>query len=313
MTPTSRPVPPRAPAGEEAVSPLHHRAWPGEGPHTFVLVHGLGGSHLDWERVALPLARLGTVLAPDLPGFGLSGLGGGGATLAEARNALAGFVATHAPGRPVVLAGHSMGGAVAAMQAAAAPARVGALVLTSSVVPLVPRGPLALVALARMVARRLGIGASIAFTDAEGRRSWPRPANLTLERVLVAGLTGSVADPASADPAMVAARAELGRGQDPSEAMHAMAGASRSIVALVARPGEVRRLLARVHCPVLAVHGARDRQVPAGMAVAATREQPGWELHVLPDVAHMAPVEAPEAWVDLVAGFLARRLPAHRP
>lgn len=273
-----------------------------------MLVHGLGGSHLDWELVGPRLARLGTVLAPDLPGFGLSDLDGGGAGLAEARNALAGFVAARAPGRPVVLAGHSMGGAVAAMQAAAAPARVGALVLTSSVVPMVPRGPLALVALARMALRRLRVGASIALTDAQGRRTWPRRANLSLERVLVAGLTGSVAVPGEVDPELLAARAALGRRQDEAEAMRAMAGASRSIVDLVARPHEVRRLLARIRCPVLAIHGAQDRQVPADLAIAATRDQPGWELRVLPDVAHMAPVEAPEAWTALVADFLARRL-----
>jgi pimeloyl-ACP methyl ester carboxylesterase len=249
---------------------------------------------------------LGTVFAPDLPGFGLSALGGGGATLAEARNALAGVVAEHAGGRPVVLAGHSMGGAIAAMQAAAAPASVEALVLTSSVVPLVPRGALGLIALARMASRRLRVGLALAVTDAGGRPAWPRRENLSLERVLVAGLTGSVADPASADPELVAARAELGRSQDAAEAVRAMAGASRSLVGLLARPGAVRRMLGRVRCPVLAIHGAEDRQVPVGLAVAATRQQPGWELHVLPGVGHMAPVEAPGEWSATVAGFLAR-------
>ena len=38
-----------------------------------VLVHGVGGSHLDWDLLAPMLATRFRVLAADLPGFGLSG------------------------------------------------------------------------------------------------------------------------------------------------------------------------------------------------------------------------------------------------
>ena len=49
--------------------PVHYREWPGPetGP-TFVLVHGLGGSHLNWAAVAPGLSRRGRVIAPDLAG-----------------------------------------------------------------------------------------------------------------------------------------------------------------------------------------------------------------------------------------------------
>ena len=54
--------------------PVAYREWgadTGSGP-TFVCVHGLGGSLLNWVPVAPGLARHGRVLAVDLAGFGLT-------------------------------------------------------------------------------------------------------------------------------------------------------------------------------------------------------------------------------------------------
>src|SRR5436309_15670530 len=57
----------------EVDGPVHYREWPGpsDGP-TFVLVHGLGGSHLNWAAVAPGLSPRARVIAPDLAGFGLT-------------------------------------------------------------------------------------------------------------------------------------------------------------------------------------------------------------------------------------------------
>lgn len=41
-----------------------------------LLVHGLGGSAADWVDVIEPLRRYGPVVAVDLPGFGLTPVGG---------------------------------------------------------------------------------------------------------------------------------------------------------------------------------------------------------------------------------------------
>src|SRR3954454_25311323 len=53
--------------------PLHYIDFggPDDGP-TVVLVHGLGGSHLNWDLLAPLLRPHARVLALDLPGFGLS-------------------------------------------------------------------------------------------------------------------------------------------------------------------------------------------------------------------------------------------------
>ena len=48
---------------------------PQAGSLPVVMVHGLGGSHLNWVRVAPALAERTRVLTVDLPGFGLSPAG----------------------------------------------------------------------------------------------------------------------------------------------------------------------------------------------------------------------------------------------
>lgn len=98
-----------------------------------VLLHGYGESLLAWRGVFDQLARDNDVIALDLPGFGLSSKPRTGystdtlaAVVLEAMRKLG--VAR------AVLVGHSMGGAVAAAAALAAPDRVPALVLVDAAV-----------------------------------------------------------------------------------------------------------------------------------------------------------------------------------
>ena len=64
---------------------MRYRAWDGPPDATFVLIHGLGGSHLNWLQVAPGLAGLGSVFALDLPGFGWSPRDGRGSGLMDER------------------------------------------------------------------------------------------------------------------------------------------------------------------------------------------------------------------------------------
>jgi len=50
---------------------LHYKIY-GQGKPLFLLLHGFGSSTFTWDRVAPALAQLGTVVAYDRPGFGLS-------------------------------------------------------------------------------------------------------------------------------------------------------------------------------------------------------------------------------------------------
>src|SRR2546429_6027570 len=114
--------------------PVHYADFGGTGP-TLVLVHGLGGSHVNWMAVAPALARDARVLAVDLAGFGRTPLGERSADVHANRILLDRFLEGVAAG-PAVLVGNSMGGLVAMMEAALAPERVAGL---GPVAPAPPR------------------------------------------------------------------------------------------------------------------------------------------------------------------------------
>jgi pimeloyl-ACP methyl ester carboxylesterase len=94
---------------------------------TLVLLHGLGGSSLDWAEVEKLLAKDFTVHALDLPGSAKGPRPGSG----YEPEPLARWVLGKIGKEPVLLAGHSLGGRVAGEVAALAPERVQALALVS--------------------------------------------------------------------------------------------------------------------------------------------------------------------------------------
>ena len=112
-----RPHPPVEPA---------HRFAMGRGS-TIVFVHGPGGSVQDWLPTSRLLARTHRVVLVELPGHGLSPLPEP-VTLERAADALDATLAAESK-EPVVLVGHALGGAVAAIEALQHPERVRSLVL----------------------------------------------------------------------------------------------------------------------------------------------------------------------------------------
>ena len=99
-----------------------------------VMVHGLGGSHLNWVRVAGPLAERNRVIAVDLPGFGLSPAAGRRTTIDANAELLDRFINV-VVGAPVILMGNSMGGTITILEAAAHPQAVAAVVLVDPALP----------------------------------------------------------------------------------------------------------------------------------------------------------------------------------
>ena len=96
--------------------PVHFADFGGTGP-TLVLVHGLGGSHVNWLAVAPALARGARVLALDLAGFGRTPLGERSADVHANRVLLDRFLDAVAAA-PAILIGNSMGGLLAMLEAA---------------------------------------------------------------------------------------------------------------------------------------------------------------------------------------------------
>jgi pimeloyl-ACP methyl ester carboxylesterase len=113
-------------------------ASPADDAPVFVLVHGLGLSRLSFSRLARVLAAHGTVLAPDLPGFGAAPGPGrrlGVDELTEVLLPRLDALAAPAAGRaPLVVLGHSLGAEIAVEIARRRPHLVRALVLVGPVV-----------------------------------------------------------------------------------------------------------------------------------------------------------------------------------
>lgn len=279
----------------EAAGPLFVQDWPGPGSGggpTFVLLHGLGGSHLNWMRLAPLLARRGRVLVPDLPGCGLTPRAGRRVGLASARRSVTALIEAEADG-PVVAMGNSMGGTTGVVLAATEPDLVLGLVLCGPALP--PREDPG--ALARAMAKALGL------PTMAGAAGFARVRVLTPERYVALGFRVVLADPRAQPPEVVAAHTEMmERIQADPDAARSFAEAARSVLGFLTWPGAGTYLDA-VRCPVLLLQGGRDRIVPPDLALDAAR--PGWETHRWPDLGHLVQLEDPqrtmatlERWLD---------------
>ncbi len=280
--------------------PLAYREWDGPEGTTFVLLHGLGGSHLSWVQVASSLAGLGRVLAVDLPGFGWSPRAGRGSGLMDLRRTLSGFIGSAASGR-VVLCGNSMGGGVSVLQAAVDPASVDGVILVGSVFPPVRGGrPHPLVTGAFALYEFDGLGERFVTT---------RLRKMDPEQSVRLGFNMVAANPEAIPQDVVALHVELARDRrrDP-DAPAAFLDAARSMMRLRRRPAIARRAYDGVRCPVLVLHGRRDRFVPAGFAEAELARHPDWRGRIFPDLGHVPQMEAPGRWLAEVADWTADKL-----
>jgi pimeloyl-ACP methyl ester carboxylesterase len=295
MSPTSITLP--DPQTVDLDGPLSYREWEGPADTTFVMVHGLGGSSLNWMQVAPGLAGLGRVLAPDLPGFGTSPRTGRPTGVMDLRRVLSRFVAGAASDR-VVMCGNSMGGALSIIEAAIEPTAVAGLVLTGCVFPWAARSfpaPAVMAAFAMYRAPRLGER----FLDA-------RTMAMSPEQAVRLGLRYVAADWRTIPEEVTALHVELMRDRrDEPEALPAFLDAARSLMRLGRRPDVARRALDHVRCPVLVLHGGRDRLVPAAFARAELARHPSWRGRIFPDLGHAPQMEAPDRWLDEVSDWFA--------
>lgn len=283
--------------------PVHFRVWdgPAKGP-TFVCVHGLGGSLLNWALVAPKLAGHGPVVALDLAGFGLTPLEERAAGVGSNWKLLQGFLrALDLP--PVVLMGNSMGGMVSLIQAAHAPESVESLVLVDAAFPRARTvqgqfDPRVASLFALYSTTRVGDW----FAKLRSRRLGPE--GLVRETLRVAA-----ADPTSVDPLLVQAMIEqTRRRQEFDYATPAFLAAARSIFRAQVAPGRYRALVRSVRRPALVIHGARDRLVPVATARAAAADHPNWKLVVFDDLGHIPQMEAPARWLGEVEEWLDHRV-----
>jgi pimeloyl-ACP methyl ester carboxylesterase len=276
--------------------PMHYLDFggPAHGP-VIVGVHGLAGSAVNWAAIAPLLTSRCRVLAPDLAGHGLTRSGRRRTDVHANRRLLDGFLELVAA-TPVILMGNSMGGMISLLEASAAPGRVAGLILVDPALPFVPARPDLLVATLFAAGGLPGLGTALL-------RSVHR---LPAEAIVTSTLALCCEDPARVPASVVAQHVAVAHQRAGfTEAGRDMAIATRSVIATAGPAGHAyRHGIAGLSCPVLLLHGERDRLVPASAARAAARAHPSWELVVLPGVGHVPQLEAPHECAEAILGWL---------
>jgi pimeloyl-ACP methyl ester carboxylesterase len=262
----------------------------GEGP-VLLLIHGMGGTFENWQEVIEPLARAHTVIAPDLPGHGASGPGGGDYSLGALAAGLRDLVLALGHDR-LTLVGHSLGGGIAMQFSYQFPEMVERLVLVSSG----GLGPE--VSPVLRAAALPGANPFIAVTAGLGQRVGP-----TVGRALSAIGLRPTADVA-----------EVVRGygslSDPARRA-AFLGTVRSVLGIGGQRIDAGdRLYLAEAMPVLIVWGARDPIIPVRHGEDAHEHIPGSRLEIFEGVGHLPQIEAPLRFVTTLEEFLTETEPA---
>jgi pimeloyl-ACP methyl ester carboxylesterase len=248
----------------------------GQGPGTpLLLVHGFAGSTMDWEEhVLAPLARQRHVVAVDLLGMGFSARDD---TLAYGPDVwtqqLIDTLDTLRLPR-VAVAGHALGGALAAQLAIAHPDRVERLVLISTLVPL----------------------------PEDGQSWWQRGLAVRGVGEFLLGRVPYLPEGPGFSPAYVAR----------AEAIFRIAGTRRALLDFVRGDDHPVRLAAdyvRVGVPTLAIHGTADEVFPWEAAQAYLPRLHDALVLPLDGVGHWPMRDAPERVVTAIDDFLAARVP----
>lgn len=252
----------------------------GSGQRALLFIHGHPFDHTMWQPQLEPIAERGwRVIAPDLRGYGSSGLAGDKTTLEVfARDQLA--LLDHLGIERAVIAGLSMGGQIVMEICRLAPTRVLGIVLAATF----PRAETAL-------------GKQQRFA--------------TAERLLEEGMAAYATEML---PKMLAARSIQATPHVAEHVLRMMrgtppAGAAAALRGRAERP-DYTTVLERLDCPALIVVGDEDTFTTRQDAERMHTLLKGSRLLWLPGVGHMPSLEQPQAFNAALADFLARCAPA---
>lgn len=271
--------------------PVHYVDFGGSGT-PLLMVHGLGGSALNWLDVGSEIAQDHHAIAVDLVGFGQTPLFNRSAAVG-ANAELVHRLIEEVIGEPVILMGNSMGGHIGVLEAATHPSWISALVLVD---PAIPGAHVR-----RPDPTMLGMMTAFSIPGlAQNILEW-RTRELGPARLVQQTLALVCADPARVSPQLVEAhvrlteeRARLGRQNG-----RAFLQASRSIGLRMADPRFWTRV-AQVQAPTLLIHGSLDRLIPVGAARDMSQRRPDWTLKVLDGVGHVPMMETPALFMNAV-------------
>ena len=289
---------------------MRHRTVDLDGPVQFLdfggdgkpllMVHGLGGSAVNWMGVAPGFAKNHRAMALDLAGFGRTPLFHRSAALGANAELVHRFT-KEVIGEPVILMGNSMGGHISILVAADHPDWVSKLVLVDPAVPGIH--------VRRPDPSTLGVVAAL---------SLPGLAEIVIDRrARILGPEGLVkrtialvmADPSRLDGELLETHVQLTRERSNlgRQNSRAFTQAVRSLGLRMADPRFWARLK-KVEAPTLVVHGELDRLIPVAAARELVRRRPDWTLEILEGVGHVPMMETPDRFMQIVNQWLTYRI-----
>jgi len=292
----AEPPPQRSERSGERTREDHSGVSGGERPpiKTMVLVHGLGGSHVNWMGVGESLARHARVFAVDLAGFGHTPLAGRSASIEANRALLDRFIDRVAGGR-AVLVGNSMGGLISLMQASTRPKSVEALVMVSAALPRAPGAKLD---------REVALSFALFMLPGLGRLALRARNRVTPEQASRDLLKLCCVDASRVPEALFKAHVHMNRlRREMPWVEDAFLEATRSLVGTLMKPRKVHAMIEAVRAPTLIMQGDGDRLVSIESARAVAKRRPDFRLEVLRGVGHVPQMETPQTFVEIVSRF----------
>jgi pimeloyl-ACP methyl ester carboxylesterase len=278
--------------------PVHYvdHGGPPDGP-LLVMVHGLGGSLVNWAALAPLLTDTCRVLALDLIGFGHTQAGTHSTSITANQHMLHRFLGEVAGG-PVILVGNSMGGAITILEATQHPESVNAVVLIDPALPVkVGSQPDPLVAASFGMYAVPHLGRAML----RARRRVRSPEQLAMDVLRLCCV-----DPTRVPADVLAQHMQMARerSQYPDIDKHFL-DAARSLMRMLVRRSSYEAAMKAIRVPVLLLHGEKDRLVAIGASRAAAAANPSWRFEVAPDVGHVAQLEVPEWTAGRILDWLA--------
>ena len=261
-----------------------------------LLVHGLGGSSINWTEVGPDLTSHGRVMAPDLPGFGRSPPAGRTADVNDQAELLAEFVQMHTD-EPALVIGNSMGGLIAMLLAARHPHLVHRLVLVNPAAPSWRPSTINAGWALMMGIYLLPRVNKIAFNALQNRGDAARRTAESMDMIAASG------DRVPEHVTRMHTEVALERENMPWTGA-AFIQAYKSTVKCLVPPSRYDRIVHRIMAPTLLMHGTVDGIVPYSAAQRLAEQRRDWTFATLQDTGHVPQMEAAETLLKLVDEFM---------
>lgn len=243
--------------------------------HPVLFVHGFPLNHTMWQAQLDRLAERFRVLAPDLRGFGESGVTEGTVGMPQFADDLDGLLEALGIAEPVSLCGLSMGGYIAWAFVRRYPQRLRSLILCDTkAAPDTPEGAEGRLQTARDV-----------LENGPETLAESMPAKLFAESTL------------QHQPQLVEQVRQMILTTDPR-------GIAAALRGMAERPDSTE-LLPGIRVPTLMLAGIEDRLTTPEEMRSMAEATPEAEFVEVPDAGHMAPLENPSFVNDALARFLA--------